>query len=284
MDGTQLMTNAAMFSCAQIIPFKARYAGDATLKDKPRKMGLISTNDPDNKKAAEVYKQVIKQQCNATPAAEYYYEQNISTAGPQIQALVNKMQSAGVTTEICLCDLVAPEVLYAVQGSTYQYHPEVVTTGSGFVDADASAQAYDKDQYKNAFGLSQLGQQEKVSANVGARVWRAAGRAGDPPFQSAGQHVEYLSMLATLIQAAGPKLTPANMKAGVAKYGSSVFTLSTASRGLVGDSSWNDDMRIVYWDGNKPSSYNDKAGTYVNMQPGKRFQATQYAKTEFLRP
>jgi len=283
MDGTELMTNAATWSCAQVIPFNARYA-QGNIKDKPRRIGLISTSDPDNKKAAEVYKKVIKEQCNAEVAAEYYYDQNISTAGPQIQALVNKMQSAGVTTEICLCDLVAPQVLYAVQGKTYNYFPETITTGSGFVDSDAAAQAYDKDQYKNAFGLSQLGQQEKVGAAIGSRVWRAGGRSGDAPFVSSSAHYEYQSLLASMIQAAGPKLTPANMKAGVAKYGRTGATLNTASRGVVGDSAWNDDMRVVYWDLNKNSSYNDKPGTYVNLFPGKRFEPGQYAKTEFLRP
>ena len=98
------------------------------------------------------------------------------------------MQSAGVTTEICLCDLVAPQVLYAVQGKTYQYYPEIITTGSGFVDADAVGQAYDKDQYKKAFGLSPAGPAGEVDGNIAARVWRASGRTGDAALSRPRQH------------------------------------------------------------------------------------------------
>jgi hypothetical protein len=42
-----------------------------------------------------------------------------------------------------------------------------------------------------------------------------------------------------------------------------------------GDWSWQQDDRIVYWDRNKKSSYNNQPGTYVTIE-GSRFNLGQY--------
>ena len=91
-------------------------------------------------------------------------------------------------------------------------------------------------------------------------------------------------MIGTMLQAAGPRLTPQTMAAGVQKNPVIPGNISTPSRGLNGDWSWYNDMRLVYWDSTKPSPVNDKPGTYVDVTPGKRYLPGQYPQTTFVRP
>ena len=75
-------------------------------------------------------------------------------------------------------------------------------------------------------------------------------------------------MMASLLQNTGPNLTPANMAARAP-------SLPAVGGGATGHSLlafgpnnyfWIQDARIVYWDKKKPSSYNNKPGTYVQIQ------------------
>jgi hypothetical protein len=80
------------------------------------------------------------------------------------------------------------------------------------------------------------------------------------------------------IQMAGPDLTPTNLEAGFRAYPGSVDGASNAEFGTWGFppghftpelDSW-----IIYWEPNKISPYNGKAGAYVIASP--RYKAGQY--------
>ena len=281
IDGTTIAQLAADYACKELNGFKAKYAGDATLQASVRKFGLISPDDTENKAAGDLFKSLFASQCNGVVAAEYYYAQDISTAGQQTAAYIAKMRQASVTTEICLtCDLVAPQIGQAAEDGQ-QYYPERFLTGSGYMDADAAGQSYQAKTWKNGFGFSQLGLQEDPSSNVAARTWQASGRTG-APFKSAAQSLEYLTMIAQLVQATGPNLTPTNMYNAAQKMApikGDFATLSFAG----GRTTWHSDVSRVYWDPNKASTYNGKPGTSVNMD-GRRYVPGQFPAGELNKP
>jgi hypothetical protein len=83
---------------------------------------------------------------------------------------------------------------------------------------------------------------------------------------------EYFNMIATLIQGAGPTLTPATMEAGAFKAGFiGGGTTGRVKRGFApGQYFWNHDMRVVYWSTKKMSAFNNTAGGWVQVEPGRR--------------
>lgn len=301
MSGTRIARHVAQFYCGYLHGKNAIYAGadnpSNDMRNRPRVLGAISQNDPENQRTVAEFKEELKK-CGAKVSHEYYYAQDITTAEQQRRAGVAAMREDPESTIIaCFCEYIAPNFLYAT-AEEQKYYPEYLVVGTAFFDADEAAQAYDSTippcgapsrcpQFDNAFGLSTLAEQEPVDKNVAVRVWRAAGNSGTPPYRAAAADWEYFSMMGWLIQSAGPNLNPINMFQGAAASG---FRGGTAQdwrqvRRSVGpgDFSWTDDMRIAYWSTQKPSSFNGNPGTFVSVFP-RRFLIGEYAKGDLILP
>lgn len=308
ISGTQAVQHFADFYCKQMHGKKAIYAGDPVIQAKERVLGVISTNDPENKKTIEVdLKEALASGCGATIAHTYYYAQDINTATQQRNAAVAKMrENPEATTVLCFCDLVAPAFLYQTE-EEQKYRPENVIAGSGFMDSDAAARQYDtlfpgdpscrcNNVYVNAFGLSQIEAQEPFGKDVFSRVWKASQgglppcRSCDdpntPPYKAASQKWEYYSMLATLIQQSGPNLQPKTtaVGAGLTPPRGTGAARQRSTNPSKGDYTWTDNMRQVYWSPTRPSSFDGKAGSYVDLFPGRRFSIGQYGGAWSLPP
>jgi hypothetical protein len=308
MSGDDIMQMSAEWWCKRMHGGKARYAGETgdgagqnpstnDIRSRTRVLGVISTDDPENKLAVNILKAELAK-CGAKVEHEFYYSQDITRAEEQRRLAVAKMREAPESTSImCFCDLVAPIFLYQTceeQG----YYPEHIMIGSGFMDSDAAAQAYDHTlppeghQFENAFGLSSITAQPDRRNNAATRVWKAGGQSGEIPdsYASSVLDWEYFGMLASLIQGAGPNLTPANVEAGAFRQpprgGATQTTDIFLNRRSFsrGDYAWNDDMREVYWSTTKPSTYNQEPGHYVTLNNGVRFMQGQFPSGPFTIP
>ncbi len=308
MGGTQLVRHAAEWWCKRMHGGKARYAGETgsgegqnppsnDIRSKPRVLGVISTDDPENKLAITTFKDELKK-CGATVAHEYYYAQDVTRAEEQRRLAVAKMREAPESTSImCFCELLAPIFLYQTC-EEQRYYPEHVMVGTGFMDADEPGQAYDHTlppeghQFENSFGLSSIPAQEPEATNDANRVWKAGGNPGSVPgeYGDATLHWSYFAMLGTMIQSAGPNLTPANVEAGVFRQpvrGGSRETLNpfVNQRSFgPGDYTWSDDMREVYWSTIKPSPFNGEPGTQVALNNNRRFNLGEHLTGPFTIP
>ncbi|MDQ1373510.1 MAG: hypothetical protein QOJ09_848, partial [Actinomycetota bacterium] len=288
MSGTTMAKAFGQYWCASLAKKPAKWAGTQNPADsingRQRLLGVISTNDPENEDSIKKDLMPELAKCgDSVGDRQYYYEQNINTVETQRVQAVGKMRGNGTpgseaTTVVCFCDLVAPQFLYQEEQNE-NYWPENIMPGSGLMDRDPSAQDYEGSvacpnsaqgcEYDLAFGLSSISNPEKENADVGTRVWHAAGMSGNTPApsQAISHDWEYWSLIATLIQASGPTLTPQNMDAGVRQYG----VRGGGSTGHVlrgfppGSYAWNQDMRQVYFSKTKPSPYNGTAGTYVSV-------------------
>ncbi len=94
-----------------------------------RVLGVISTNDPDNEDTVtNVLVPALNRDCGdggSVAQHHYFYSQDISTAAQQINAGVSAMDSPTdpATDVVCLCDPVAPELLYSGE-QQHNYYPE----------------------------------------------------------------------------------------------------------------------------------------------------------------
>ncbi len=104
MSGTKLAQHAGRWWCAQLNGKPAKYAGSAnpsrTCRDNPRKLGVISTDDPENKGSVEVDLKAELAKCGASYGDNFYfYEQDITTADQQRRAAVLRMNPVGLGRE-----------------------------------------------------------------------------------------------------------------------------------------------------------------------------------------
>jgi hypothetical protein len=94
---------------------------------------------------------------------------------------------------------------------------------------------------------------------------------------NADQYLKQFVMTASLIENAGPTLTPRNMQAAAPQMG--FVGGGTSGHELLGfapgDWHWTQDARVVYWDNNVKSPYNGAAGTFCQIE-GARYNLGQY--------
>ncbi len=302
MSGTTIAKHAGRWWCSNLKGKPAKYAGSANpaqdLRDNIRKLGVISTNDPENQATVEVDLKAELQKCGSGYGDHvYFYEQDIRTADQQRRAAVLRMNPVGsgenaATSVMCFCDLVAPAFLYSEE-QNQNYYPENLIVGSGYMDADAASQAYMGTlgcpntqrpcNFEDAFGLSQINAQEPKFKDAGSRVWAAGGGKGNPPFDSVTAAWDYMNLTVSMISAAGPVLTPHNMEAGAFRMGPRGDANHALRHLSPGNYSWNQDMRQVYWSTTKKSSFNGEEGTYVQWKPG-RFGVDGWRPGEVVLP
>jgi hypothetical protein len=258
------------------------------LRSMTRVLGVVSTDDPENKEAITLFNQKLQATCGAHIEHTYFYSQDATTAAAQVQAAVSAMRSAPTATSVmCFCDQVAPAFLY--NGFEQQdYRPEVVIPATGFMDTDEVGQTYDHflppanptagsdRQFENAFGLAQVHKRQNTRTGDSAyRVWRATGHSGPLPYD-ASRDWEYYMMMAELLEAGSPNLTPANIEAGafrvppIAPGGNANEYTGQRSFGP-GDYTWNDNLREIYWSNAKVSEENGRAGAFLSLNAGRWF-------------
>ena len=207
IGGNQLATIVGDWWCKRMNGQKAVFAGrngnNDPMFERTRVLGVLSTNDPENRVIASLLENEIHK-CGSRIAHKYFYDQNIQTLTQQRAAAVAAMrESPAATSVFCFCDQVAPQFLYT--GFNRQdYYPENLIPATGLMDTDQVGQSMDHGaedsgrpaneypQFENAFGLAQFGREEPLTGNVGARVWQKTGHTGAAPVRLGLQRLRLL--------------------------------------------------------------------------------------------
>ncbi len=263
-----------------------------------RVLGVISTNDPDNEDTVtNVLVPALNRDCGdggSVAQHHYFYAQDINTAAQQINAGISAMDTSSdpATDVLCLCDPVAPELLYSGE-QEHNYWPENVLADVQGMGVDPIAQSYvpspsraslacptpsEGCEFDTAFGITSGADLAPPAQQTGPKVYAAGGGTNLPmqPYVATGDW-ENWNMLASLIENTGPDLTPARMASAAPSMG----TIGGGTTGhpelgfLRGSYDWTIDTRVVYWDKSAVSSYDHQPGTYVQIE-GKRFSPDQY--------
>jgi len=262
--------------CQRLANQKAKYAGDATLKTQTRKFAVTYPQTATTTPAAKHLESIIKS-C-AGSVYDSPYSSDTSTAAQQATTNTAQTRQAGVTTIVWFSDVIAPA--YGTKAEAAQnYHPEEVIAGEGLLDYDALAQTYDQTEWAHAFGPSDLAEQAPINNSDAGLIWKQEGNSGSPN-QNSNLLTSYALSVAGGIMAAGPKLTPLTYEYGMLtqpgydsweqwhnpryeyiKYGKGDYT------GI-------SDIREVYYDPNKTSPTNNRAGAYVALHGGQRYQVS----------
>jgi hypothetical protein len=292
-SATRIEQMFAEFYCKQLAGRPVAFAGTGNpaqnFNGKPRVLGVLSTNDPDNEATVKKVLLPALAKCGVSVNHFYYYDQNINTAPQQVAAGISNMDTTTnpATTVLCLCDAVAPAFVYE-GAKANNYYPENVLADVQEMGLDSSAQSYESGlgcpgggqcEFDNAFGLIMNGPQLPQNDDEGVRMYHAGGGQGSPP--TTGITTSNLArgwvMLGALFENTGPALTPANMQArapaipaiGGGSTNQPLLKLNPH------DWNWEQDAQLVYWSRNRTSPYNGQPGTFVAME-GSRFNLGEF--------
>ena len=301
ISGTNVAKQAAEWYCKKLAGKNAIFAGKTgsdprsenpptnDIRNKKRVLGVISTDDPENQQmVTQIFKPELAK-CGVKVEHEFYYAQDISRAEEQRRLGVAKMREDPESTTIAFFgDAVAPVFLYRT-AQEQSYFPEHVVVGFGGMDTDAAGQGYsfgstlcpECRQFENAFGLASTPELLPVANNEAVAVYKAGGGTRNidwTKYVTALGDLNYLILDATLIQGAGPQLTPANVEKGAfaaGLRGGSPDSLDFRfnKRGFKpGSYSWFQDMAEVYFSSTERSNFNGKVGSYKEMGDRRYFQ------------
>jgi hypothetical protein len=247
----------------------AKWAGDATLRASKRRFGLYVPNDPNYLHCVQIFEDNLKRDYGGSVALTQDYPLDVSQFPSSALNAIVKFNADHDTTIILACDGISPSFL--TQGADQQgYHPEWEIIGVAGTDTDSTAASWDQSEVKgHLFGMSEIGDFSKLMSPTGeaARAWYEA--SGQKTLPNTGPMSEYYNLvdIFSLLQAAGPILTPANAAKGIRLYptgGGAAAPNGTWS--FAHDHTATIDEREIYWDGSH----------YKQTYGGKRFQSGQW--------
>jgi hypothetical protein len=290
----EFLVNVGDFVSKDLLGHKAVNAGDPDLQAKDRVFGTVNfEQDP------PVFTSINDALAKCGNTAGYQaadtetYLFDIAKMPERATTIVAKMKDAGVTTILFLGDPIMP--IYLTQAAEAQnYHPEWIVTGTALTDTTTLGRFYNPDQWKHAFGLSNLAARTNQDQQEAYRLhqWYY----GQKPVAAGTSGVIYppLSQILTGIYMAGPNLTPETFKAGLfhlpeAGGGPTTPHVSYGDHGYFKELNPDtckqgqprpdylgiDDVTQIWWDatatGPDEQGKSDKPGMYRYVDMGKRY-------------
>jgi hypothetical protein len=288
MGGDKQADIAAEYWCKRLANRPARYGGSDVV-GKPRKVAVLAADTPGTAPAARRLLSRL-QECDRNGPSLQLYSSSTVTAATQSSTTMAQLRRDGVTSVLWFSDPIAPVYATATM-SSQNFYPEHVLAGNDLLDYDALGQAYDQNQWRNAFGLSNLFQLTTTSKSDAGRVWVAGGGTDADALSPYASIVwAYLSMVAVGIERAGPTLTPLTFERGLLTMpGYGAWEPRHDTRvwfSLFGRDDYTaiSDVREVVWDADAVSPVNGRQGAYVALEKGRRYQLGQLPASTLALP
>jgi len=288
LDGSPMQKekHVVEFLTKQMIGKPASHAGDE-FKDQPRKLGLLYLESSGAaKELADQF--AADMQTAGSPFAEVVaYQLDPTTIQATATQVITKMKAAGVTTIVFSGDPVAPRD-FTKEATAQEYFPEWVVAASPLVDTSAFARTYDPDQWKHAFGVTQLAARTPTDQIGPFYIYKWFTGVEPPANDTIGVIAPNPALFFAAIQKVGPNLTPQTFR-------DAVFALPPTSNGLAisqpfltyGDKGyWTDkdylgvdDATAIWWDpaATGPDEIRkDGTGMWEFVDGGKRYLPGQW--------
>jgi hypothetical protein len=207
ISGQQQLTTLMSYLSREVAGRKASFAGDADLRDKTRKFGVVvlgtSTFTP------SVLKQFKAAGVPIAQVVTYLSPIDLTTSAP---TLIAKLRAAGVTSIIFDGDPIAPQALTRA-AAAQSYHPEWILSGSVLSDTAVFGRTYDQSEWSHAFGIS-FGTARLATDGLKA-LYQWYTSTNPPDETSAVIPYAALALLVPVLQEVGPDVTAQNFKSAV---------------------------------------------------------------------
>lgn len=247
------------FLLSSVVARPAAYAGPG-LQGKDRKVGLIYPETPTYKACADKLRDGLA--AAGHPAADVrLYPVSIDGMPSAAQSIVAAFADQGITTVVLAADALLP---YFMTNTAEQsgYYPEWVVAGIGFMDVDFVGQIYEPSQWSRAFGVSLQGRAVPYEASLPYQAVRSVDPSISPDPVVLTTAFYQLYLVAIGAHLAGPDLTPQSFAAGLRTYSSPEAGPEGRWAFPDGEFSPAQDVRVIAWDPNATSAFNDRPGAY----------------------
>jgi hypothetical protein len=212
-----VLANTAQFVCTKLAGRSPRYAGPAQARAATRKFGLIYTRAVDGT-VPDIGPLRNGLKACGTSLFEVRDDQTSDPSRNGVNTMV-AMQNAGVTSVMCLCNVLDTRGVYMPAASGQGYQPEWVESSYINNDLDNSyAGNAPPDQEQHILGVSFRNKLLPKQDMPWYWALREADPGADPQgntYYASDSRYEQLLLLASGIQLAGPKLTPQTFAAGL---------------------------------------------------------------------
>lgn len=255
----------AAFVCDRLAGRVARYAGDPTLQGKRRKFALVysEASDPSNA-GAELIRNGIRRRCGSTAGDVRLV---LSSESEDMPAALAAMRTDDVTTVV----YPGEELSFITMADGQKWHPEWLLTNSSDLTDHAYARLQPPATWRGALGFTHARRLEAPSQQPYANTARE-GCGCD----TTGNPYAYNELLLLFwgIQAAGPRLTPANMDRGLhaLEPRQSADPRMPAAYFAPGNYSFVKDVAALRWDPTGTLPGNAAPGCYRLVEGGKRYR------------
>ncbi len=281
-NGTQTMKSLGEYYCKKLANKHVQYAGtdvmtwDGVTAPPPvRKVAITfpeNKGDPVFRRSAELLKQIIDGCTSGSKAMLISYASDINTAQQQSNTTVAQMKQNHITTVVPFDDPIAP-VFFSNTCDQQNYHPEILLTGTGYLDYDVVAQLYNPNVWKHAFGQSELGDAQAFSNSDAVKAWHDVGNSGEPG-GATNIGWGWVNTMANMIQNAGPRLNLQTIRAGMTNapaMGGDHINPTVFYRDPFPWSGYKD-FRQVWFCPTATSPINNQPGAYFSLSHGARHQ------------
>ncbi|MGH9275430.1 MAG: hypothetical protein ACRDZU_12355, partial [Acidimicrobiales bacterium] len=267
-DGTNVVESA---SAALIARFPAQSTvehGGPALMGKPRRYAVVAPENAEYQESVQAYFGRVES-AGINIEMNMKYKLDIASMPNQASNIIAQLKDRGITTILCGCDPVMLALGLTPKANEQDYEPEWVTAGLAFVDQDIVSQLIDTKQWAHAFGIAYNAESEPQGRSFPYAAYKQM-RPNDEPAFGVEEIYYQMYLLAIGIQMAGPNLTPETFEAGMFAYPG-----GSGPRGLwgfgEGDYTPTDDFREIWWDPDRISPQNNKAGAWVQLNGGRRW-------------
>jgi hypothetical protein len=225
-----------------------------------RRYGLVYPSVPVYQQCGDQLRSALA--AAGTPVADYkQYTLSLDGIAADAGPIASQFANRGITTVLLVSDPIMPYFM-TTNATQIGWFPEWINSGIAYMDADFAGQLMDKAQWKSSFGISLTGPAEPVRATFGYRAYQSIDTSTTPSPLLVAPLYYQLYVLAVGIQNAGPHLTPQSFGEGLRRYRSpgsgALGTWGMPS----GDFTVPQDARIIWWDPNATSVYNNGRGAY----------------------
>ena len=278
MNCELISQQVAEFDGKEIAPFPAKWAGNDGVLNMQNTTRKFATYVPGN---AE-YQSCVQETLNIAENTyhvpkgredQYNYNLDISQFPQQAQQAIVQFAANHDTTVTLACDPISP--VFLTQDAVNQnYYPEWLDIGVAQTDFDSWGQLWDARAItKHLYGISEASSTQQI-LSPSSDAGQALTKMGVPiNIGSATDYYLLLSMF-NLLQAGGPRLSPASIGAGAPNVPLGTGAFGTWHFGSTHSAII--DEREIWWDGSSSSPADHKTGTFQEMYGGKRFQSGQF--------
>ena len=275
----------------QLVGKPAQYAGEDDFKTKTRTFALLSydTNDGRYKPAWDNFVQQLKD-AGVPLVLHKSYFLDIAQLNQTAHDIGVALKQANATSVIFTGDPIMPS-FFTKEATAQNYHPEWIMAGTVLADTSVFGRSFDQSQWAHAFGLELTPARVVQSKNPAFTVHQWFFGTKPPSDKSYAITYGDVKLLFAGLQLAGPRLTPANFKAGMyaiappdnaAKTHEAVATFGDHGFWNGEDPNGLDNAGLLWWN---PNAHGEDEtgkvgnGMYELVDGGERYPAGDWPST-----